>query len=824
MNIKNETNFKDLFASAVENVEMSKIFRDNYLIYSSYILHERAIPDIRDGLKPINRRILFHMFDSNYTHNQIYKKSAKIVGEVMGRLHPHGDSSIYGAAVIMAQDFNNNLCSIDGHGAFGNIDEPRAASMRYTEMRLSGFAEDVLLSDLKHNVVDTRPNYSGDDKEPMVLPVKIPYVLINSITGIAIAYATSIPPHNLGEVIDGMVALVKKPTLSSKELMEYIKGPDYPTGGIIEGVSGLNSIYSSGTGYVNLNGVIEKKQNKKGEWVFTITEVPYEVRPSDIIDQIRKLVELEQVKVNNVIDISDKNHKVRIEITFHKSEDDPERLTGILYSKTYLSKRHSYNIMVLKDGTPVKCSVLEILRSFKKFREEVLFRKHKNESDNNSKRIHILEGLLKVNPVLDKVIELIRKSASVVEATNGLMHKFKLSNDQATYILRLSLSRLTKLEMDETRNEHSKLVERNKVLKVYMENNGSNKEVDKIMVDEWLAIKKKYAKPRKTLITTTVKHYDTAALIKSVPCMIITTKKGYIKRLPLTPQDMVQGRGGKGRNIPGLDFDDEVKEIIDCDTTTQLTLITSLGKVYNKNAYEIPESQGVGRRISNIFELNKREVPVLFTAFPDDIIRVALILKNGDIKVSRVSDMKGGVKITPDGKESRNKKGSRVMKMGPSDELVAAVGLTMKGSDQGIIMASANGKAVNLSAKDIRVSSSNSGGVKGMTLEGDDEVTSACGTASEFITVVTSSGFVKRIATSSIRRTARSSKGVKISNDGDEGKILYVGDKSEGVLTITISNGKMITFDLETIRTTGKSSKGVKVCQLNKDDYLVSVN
>lgn len=752
-----------------------------------------------------------------------YQNALVFTSDLKSMIIAH-NSSIYGAAVLMAQDFNNNVITIDGHGAFGSIDGDGAAAMRYTEMRLTKFAEEVLLNDLKYKVVDTRPNYSGDDIEPRVLPVKIPYILLNGIEGIAIAYATSIPPHNLGEVIDGLNAYIKNRKITSEELLQYIPAPDYPTKGIIEGVSGINSLYSSGSGGHVLKGRMECEQTKKGNFIFTITEVPYGVKPEDIISQIRTLNEMEVFKVDNVVNGSDKNNRVKIIITFNKSEDNQKRLEGILYTRTYLSVRKSYNMLALKDGVPTKVSLLQILRDFVTFREECLFKKHKFELDKNSKRMHILEGLFIIHPVLDQVIKIIRNSTSVIEAQGSLIKNFKLSHEQSEYILKMPLMRLTKLEMEGSKNEYKNLEERNKVLTSYMANNGSNKSVDKIMSDEWAEIKKKYAKPRMTEIKTDIEHYDTTKLMKANPCTIILTKNNYIKRLSLTKEEMVQGRGGKGRNIPGLDADDEVREIIDCETTSQLTLVTSSGKVFNRYAFDIPESNGVGRKIENVFELSKKDKPVLFTKFDDDIKRVALVLKNGDIKVSSISDLRGGIKITPEGKSSRNKNGTRLMKMNPDDVLVAAVGLTMKGNDTGVIIATSQGKALKLNIKDIRVSSNVAGGIKGITLEGDDYVTSACGTNSEFTTIVTRSGFAKRIETSSIRMCARGGKGVKIGNSTDDSSILYVGDKSEGLLTIATSSNRMLTFDLETIRTTGKTSKGVKVCNLNKDEYLINVN
>lgn len=1056
---------KDFIAQSVIPKDMGDIFKDYYLTYATYIILQRAIPDIRDGMKPINRRILYSMYNSNYTSNLSYKKSARIVGEVMGKFHPHGDclrgntilhsidgkrytlkelvdnnvrelkvlsydqennkfvealahsfrigqyaneiyrinfydnsyiestsnhpfylynkgwvktedlksldvlfgykykktrskindetfrievikgieqilkfifnernnennkfiskeldwnlynlgrleymynnetviypdqniisevlktdkfedvlkvissetelkiirsidkistqnepmydftvdkyenalcylqntnselsnssmllahnSSIYGAAVLMAQDFNNNNTTIDGHGAFGSIDGDAPAAMRYTEMRLTKFSEDVLMGDFKNNIVDMKPNYSGDELEPTVLPVKIPYLLLNGIEGIAIAYATSIPPHNLGEIVDGLVAYVNNRGLTSTELMKYIPAPDYPTKGIIEGVSNLSGLYSSGTGGHILKGRMTCEQNKKGQFVFTITEVPYGVKPEDIISQIRTLNELEAFKVDSVVNGNDKTKKVNIIITFNKSEDNQSRLEGILYTRTYLSIRKSYNILVLKDGKPAKVSILQILRDFVKFREECHFKKNQSELNKNLKRMHILEGLFKIHPALDVVIKIIRNSGSVTEAQKSLMKEFKLSEEQTDYILRMPLMRLTKLEMDSAKNEHKNLEDRNKVLQQLMSNNGCNKYVDKIMTDEWLDIKKKYAKPRMTEIKSDVTHYDTTKLIKAQPCTIILTKNGYIKRLELIKDEMVQSRGGKGRNIPGLDLDDEVKEIIECETTTQLTLVTSSGKVFNKYAFDIPESKGVGRKIENIFELSKKDKPVLFTAFNDNIKRVALILKNGDIKISNLSDLRGGIKITPEGKSSRNKKGTKLMKMNPGDELVAAVGLTMKGNDDSVIIASEQGKALRMNIKDIRVSSTNAGGIKGMTLEGDDSVISACGTNSDYLTVISKSGFVKRIETSDIRSISRGGKGVKIGNSSDDSGILYIGDKSEGLLTITTSSNRMLTFDLETIRATGKTSKGVKVCNLNNGEYLTNVN
>lgn len=818
------SDLKSLIARSIDKKDMGSIYLENYLTYATYIILERAIPDIRDGMKPINRRILYLMNDSNYSSGLSYKKSARVVGEVMGRFHPHGDSSIYGAAVLMAQDFNNNNTTIDGHGAFGTIDGDVPAAMRYTEMRLTKFAEDVLLSDVKYKVVDTRPNYSGDDIEPVVLPVKIPYLLLNGIEGIAIAYATSIPPHNLGEILDGLNAYIKNRQITNAELLKYIPAPDYPTKGIIEGTSGISTLYSTGSGGHILKGRMSYTQNKKGAYVFNITEVPYGVKPEDIVSQVRTLNELEVFKVDSVVNAGDKNHRVNVIISFHKSEDDPKRLEGILYTRTYLSIKKSYNMLALKDGKPSKVSLLDILRSFVKFREECLFKKHKFEYDKNLNRMHILEGLFIIHPALDNVIKIIRDSSSPKEAQNSLMKNYHLSYEQSDYILKMPLMRLTKLEMDTSKREYENLKDRNKVLKALMDNNGSNKYVDKLLVEEWADIKKKYAKPRITEIKNSVEYYDTTKLIKSTPCTIILTKNGYIKRISLTKEDMTQGRGGKGRNIPGLDTNDEVKEIIDCETITQLTLVTSSGKVFNKYAFDIPESNGIGRKIEHIFELSKKDKPLVFTKFEDDIKRVCLVLKNGDIKMSSISDLKGGVKITPEGKSSRNKKGTKLMKLNPGDELVSAVGLTMKGNDRGIIIATAQGKAIKINVSDIRVSSNSAGGIKGITLEGDDYVSSSCGVNSDEVTIITKNGFAKRVETSSIRMTARGGKGVKIGSSSDDSSILYIGDKPSGLLTITTSSNRMLTFDLETIRTTSKTSKGVKVASLNKGEYLTNVN
>lgn len=804
--------------------DISKIFLENFTEYGYHTIKNRAVPSLEDGMKPIHRRILYSMYINKYPSNGIYKKSAKMVGEVMGNFHPHGDSSVYEASVLLAQDFSNNNVLIDGHGSFGTIDDPKGYSAsRYSEQRLDKFSEDVLLDGLSKHSVTFVPNYDGTTEEPTILPAKIPLVLLNGIEGIATGFATSIPPHNLGEIIDACTAYINNRNITKTELLKIIPAPDYPTGGIINGTGGMPLMYNSGNGGLKLRGKIESTQNKKGEWEVVVTEVPFKIKPDDILKQVVLLNELGVIKVQEAINSADRNHKVRLFFRFHKSEQDIKRIESILYSRTNLESKFHYNFLVLDKGVPKKLSLLEIIRKFVSFREEVLYRTHFNEYEKNEARLHILDGLFKAIPVIDDIIHIIRKSENVEEAATRIIKKFSLSQLQTDYILRLPIMRLTKLDMNTYKEEHKKLTDRNKELQILLKNNGSNEHIDKLMKSEWEAIKKKYAKPRKTIIKNKTEAIDTTLIIKSEPCMIITTKKGYMKRLPLTQADMVQGRGGKGRNIPGIDLDDEVKDIIDCDTTTELTLVTSTGKVYNKLAYEIDETNGVGKLISTVFDLNKKDKPVLFTAFSDNIKNVFLVTNIGNVKVSKITDLRGNIKVDPD-KKSRSKKGNKLMKLENLNEyIVGAVGLTMTSNDSEAIISTSNGKALRLNVADIRVSSSSAGGIKGITLTGDDYVTSACGVNSEFITVVSSTGFAKRIETSSIRMTSRGGKGVIISSSSDEGNIIYITDKEEGLLTVTTSTNKMLTFELNSLRVTGKTSKGVKIVSLTKDEYITRV-
>ncbi|MGL5315622.1 MAG: DNA gyrase subunit A [Peptostreptococcaceae bacterium] len=691
-----------------------------------------------------------------------------------------------------------------------------------TEARLEKFTEDIVLSEIRDKSVDYVPNYDGSTTEPVLLPVKVPILLLNGISGISTGFTTDIPSHNLGEVLDACIAYVSNRNLTKKELLEYIPAPDFPTGGSINGYNGIPLMYQTGVGGYRVRGsAVINKIDKTDEHMIVINEIPPSVQPSKLVEQIISLHNTEVIKVKDVIDAGDLKTPVRIEVTVHKSED-PERVLNVIFAKTELEKGFKCNLFILVDKKPCLLSLLEIIREFVNFRENTLERKHKNEKQKNDDRLHILDGMMMVYPKMDAVIDRIRKSESTEAARNGLMKEFKLSYVQADYILNQRLLKLTKFEIDATKKEIDDLKRRNKILASLLQNNGKNANVDKLMTDEWTEIKKKHATPRKTKIIKEVEHVSLERLIKAEPCAIIVTKKGYVKRLQLKQSDMIQNRGGKGLNVPGMDEDDEVANMISCNTNDELVLITSIGKAYNKLAFEIDETKGLGKPIKTIFNLNKKEKPIIFTRFADDIKEVVLVQENGDVKKSNINDFRN---IRNNGKKIMNLSDDGEQSTRNDKDLVAAVGIPGTSKNKVInyvIIASMKGKALKLDTNSIRTSSSNAGGIKGLTLEGDDVVVSACLANSDTIAILSTSGFVKKVETNSIRSTNRGGKGVNISNKADDGDIIYVGSVNEGLLTLSTSGNKMLTLDLNNIREMGKSSKGVKAVKLDKGEVIVS--
>ena len=784
--------------------------RKSFLDYSMSVIVARALPDVRDGLKPVHRRILYTLYEEGMTPDKKYQKSANAVGAVMGHYHPHGDSAIYESMVRMAQDFTYRHTLVDGHGNFGSIDGDGAAASRYTEARLAKISME-LLRDLNKDTVDFSENYDGQRKEPVVLPSRFPNVLVNGNMGIAVGMATNIPPHNLGEVIDGCVAYIDNPDITVTELMQYIKGPDFPTAGVILGNGGIKRAYESGRGAITIRGMatVEETHNKHR---IVITELPYQVNKKALIQRIGELVR--DKVIDGISNLSDESALEGIKIVIDvKKEANANVVLNNLYKHTQLQTSYGINFLMLVDGSPRTLGLREIIEKYIDHQKHVIYRRCQFDLKRYKDRLHILDGLKIALDNIDRVIKIIRESADDDEAKAGLMSNFALSEVQSQAILDMRLKRLTGLEKSKIEEE---IAELEKLVKELEEILASEEKILEVIKTEMLEIKDKYADERRTHIDmTAIDYIEDESLIPVENVVITLTNKGYIKRLPADTYK-TQNRGGMGVKGMATNEEDFVEHLINATSHDYILMFTNMGKVYRIKGYEIPEysRQSKGLPIINLLSLDKDEkVTSLLKISNDDEYKcLVFATKNGLIKRTDISEF-----------DSIRTNGKKFITLKDNDELVSVKKTT--GNDE-ILMASSNGRMVRFNESTVRIMGRSASGVRGINLDGGILVGMEIVEPNEYVLVITEKGYGKKTPVDEYRITNRGGKGVKTVNITEKnGSIVSFKtvDDSKDLMIITDS-GIIIRLAVDKISTMSRVTQGVKLINLKEDSIVSSTS
>ena len=784
--------------------------RKSFLDYSMSVIVARALPDVRDGLKPVHRRILYTLYEEGMTPDKKYQKSANAVGAVMGHYHPHGDSAIYESMVRMAQDFTYRHTLVDGHGNFGSIDGDGAAASRYTEARLAKISME-LLRDLNKDTVDFSENYDGQRKEPVVLPSRFPNILVNGNMGIAVGMATNIPPHNLGEVIDGCVAYIDNPDITVTELMQYIKGPDFPTAGVILGNGGIKRAYESGRGAITIRGMatVEETHNKHR---IVITELPYQVNKKALIQRIGELVR--DKVIDGISNLSDESALEGIKIVIDvKKEANANVVLNNLYKHTQLQTSYGINFLMLVDGSPRTLGLREIIEKYIDHQKHVIYRRCQFDLKRYKDRLHILDGLKIALDNIDRVIKIIRESADDDEAKAGLMSNFALSEVQSQAILDMRLKRLTGLEKSKIEEE---IAELEKLVKELEEILASEEKILEVIKTEMLEIKDKYADERRTHIDmTAIDYIEDESLIPVENVVITLTNKGYIKRLPADTYK-TQNRGGMGVKGMATNEEDFVEHLINATSHDYILMFTNMGKVYRIKGYEIPEysRQSKGLPIINLLSLDKDEkVTSLLKISNDDEYKcLVFATKNGLIKRTDISEF-----------DSIRTNGKKFITLKDNDELVSVKKTT--GNDE-ILMASSNGRMVRFNESTVRIMGRSASGVRGINLDGGILVGMEIVEPNEYVLVITEKGYGKKTPVDEYRITNRGGKGVKTVNITEKnGSIVSFKtvDDSKDLMIITDS-GIIIRLAVDKISTMSRVTQGVKLINLTEDSIVSSTS
>jgi DNA gyrase subunit A len=794
----------------IELRELEHEMRSSYLDYAMSVIVGRALPDVRDGLKPVHRRVLFTMDDMGLQPERPHVKSANIVGRVMGEFHPHGDQAIYDALVRLAQDFASRYPLVDGQGNFGSTEFP-AAAMRYTEARLSRVAVEMLRG-IDEDTVDVVPTYDDRRTEPVVLPARLPNLLINGSSGIAVGMATNIPPHNIGEVIDAVVAVIDDPDQSVEQLMRHIHGPDFPTGGLIVGRQGIVDAYKTGRGRVVVRGRAHNEELRTGRTAIVFTELPYQVNKSDLVRRIAELAE-EKV-VPEVSDVNDESGRdgTRVVVTLRRGAV-PLVVLNKLFKHTAAQSTFGVNAIALVDGVPRTLGLREILGHYLEHQREVVVRRSRFRLNRAEARAHILEGLLIALANIDEVIALIRAAADPDEARTGLITRFSLSEVQARAILDLRLQRLTQLEGDGIRKEHDQLQEEIAALRAIL---GDETRVMAVIREEILALRERFADERRSEIIPGEGEIDLEDLIAEEEMVVSISRGGYIKRLPVTTY-RAQRRGGKGLRGASLKDDDYIEHLFIASTHAYLLFFTNRGRVYRQKVYELPQGarDARGRHISNVLALVEGEEVRAVFATRDYNEAKYLVLATRDGMVKK-TELKAYDTVLREA-------GIFAISLAGDDELV---GVQMTDGDDDILIVSARGQAARFSEAAVRPMGRQTRGVKAMNLDKADRVLALCvARDDEDLLVVTGNGFGKRTPMSDYPRKGRPTKGVRTIKVTDrKGELVTARPVHEGHQLLLISlGGQVIRIDVESVRRTGRSTEGVRLMVVPDDDQVATV-
>jgi len=800
-----------MFDGKVVPVSLEEEMKSSYIDYSMSVIVARALPDVRDGLKPVHRRVLFGMHELGLAHNKSYKKSARIVGEVLGKYHPHGDTAVYDSMVRMVQDFSLRYPLVDGQGNFGSVDGDSPAAMRYTEARLAKISEEML-RDLDKNTVDFASNFDDSLQEPTVMPAYLPNLLINGASGIAVGMATNIPPHNISEVIDGIIAQIKNPDISIEKLMKFITAPDFPTAGIIYGYTGVKDAYMTGRGRVVIRAKANIETQKNSRENIIITELPYQVNKASLIEKIAELVR--EGKLSDISNIRDESDRDGMRIVIELKRDaQPAVVLNQLFKHTSMQTTFGVILLALVHGVPKVLNLKEIIQHFLAHRMDVLIRRTKYELDAAEKRAHILEGYIIALDNIDAVIETIKKSKDVETAKLNLMKKFKLSEIQAKAILDMRLQRLTGLERKKIEDEYREVIKLIEKLKGILE---SEEKRNLIIKDELLAIKEKYGDERRTEIIYNYEEFSLEDIIAEEDVVVTISHQGFIKRFPVSGYKR-QGRGGKGVTGAGTKDDDFIEHMFVASTHQYILFFTDRGRCYWLKVHEVPDAGRTarGRSIINLLEKEKDENITAFVAvkeFKDDQF-LMMATEQGTIKKTVLSAY-GNVR----------KGGINAINLNSGDKLIA-VKMTDGGND--IVIGTHNGFAIRFNEKDVRDMGRTATGVRGVKLSKGDKVVGLLvirrpGTS---VLVVTDKGYGKRSDINDYRITHRGGKGVITVKTTDKvGRMISmmeVVDKDE--LVIISTQGMVIKQNIKDIRIMGRNTQGVRVIRLNEGDSIADI-
>jgi DNA gyrase subunit A len=795
--------------SRFPKVDIGQEMRESFISYAMSVIVSRALPDVRDGLKPVHRRILYAMHDMGLTPDKAFRKSANVVGEVMAKYHPHGDSAIYESMVRMAQDFNMRYLLVEGQGNFGSVDGDPAAAMRYTESRLSKLALE-LLRDIDKETVNFVPNYDGREEEPVVLPSRFPNLLVNGSGGIAVGMATNIPPHNLREVIDGVIAMIDNPNITVHDLMKIIKGPDFPTAGEILGVSGIRRAYETGRGSIVMRAktMIEEE---KGKPRIIVTEIPFQVNKARLVEKIAELVR--EKKIDGITDLRDESDRKGMRIVIELRRDVvPKVVLNNLFKHTQLQSTFGVNMLALVDNRPRVLNLRDMLYYYLQHQREIIRRRTEYDLKQAEARAHILEGLRIALDHIDEIISLIRGSQTTDEARDGLMSRFGLSYEQAQAILDMRLQRLTGLEREKIENEYQELLAK---IAEYRSILADESKIYSIVREELTEIREKFGDERRTVITFDEEHIEDADLIPAEDVVITLTHDGYIKRLPVSTY-RAQKRGGRGVQGIGTKDDDFVEHLYITNSHDYILFFTNKGKVYRLKGYEIPDLSRTakGTPIINLIQIEKGE-------------RVNAVIPVKELQEGAYlffATKKGIIKRTElEAFENIRKGGLIAVNLRDDDELIA---VRLTDGNREIIMGTRKGMSVRFKESDVRTMGRNATGVKGITLDDDDDVIDmdVVKEGAEVL-IVTANGYGKRTPIEEYRVQSRGGKGIKTHNVTERsGHVvgLKVVEPEEDLMIITTA-GIIIRTEIKGISVMGRYTQGVKLIRLADNEQVVSV-